>query len=227
MASAQVGPSGADCWSVASDAQLPLPDENILDDIELDPEQAARWNLGGDEIRKIRQQLRESSGGGLWALREPCRFCREQEAGYLVKRGGQNTVRCARCGRLQYNAPKTETGEAERTVDTLRSAIKPSQQARVLNRDGGQCVLCARREGLNIGHLLSIEDGAELGVDARLLNDDANLAAMCEACNLGLRHAERSVFPKTYATIMWRLVEVAARDADSAPDDSLREPTDV
>ena len=55
--------------------------------------------------------------------------------------------------------------------------------------------------------LLSVEDGLALGADARLLADDANLAAMCEACNLGLLHAQGSVLPKTYASIMFRLIQ--------------------
>ena len=44
-------------------------------------------------------------------------------------------------------------------------------------------------------------------LEARLLIDDDNLAGMCEACNLGLLHADGTVVPKTYAAIMFRLLQ--------------------
>ena len=53
--------------------------------------------------------------------------------------------------------------------------------------------------------------GLALGASAALLNDDANLAAMCEACNLGL--SGRSVSPRTYGAIMYRLVQAEAGGA--------------
>lgn len=66
---------------------------------------------------------------------------------------------------------------------------------------------CGSTDELTIGHWLSIEDGAELGATRVELNDDANLGAMCEACNLGLPHGPNSVSPRTYAVIMYRLVQ--------------------
>jgi 5-methylcytosine-specific restriction endonuclease McrA len=138
--------------------------------------------------------------------RTPCRSCDTTDA-LLVIRGNQAVVRCAQCHRHLYNAPKTETGARRRTVKTLRTTIRPAQQARILNRDRGRCILCGSTEELTIGHLLSIEDGARLGATEFELNSDANLAAMCEACNLGLLHSAKSVTPRTFAVLVWRLVQ--------------------
>lgn len=49
---------------------------------------------------------------------------------------------------------------------------------------------------------MSIEDGVALGAAIELVFDDANLAAMCETCNLGLR---TSVTARTYSAIPWRI----------------------
>ncbi len=141
-----------------------------------------------------------------------CKSCGSTK-GILREKNGQNTVYCENCGQHSYNAPKIETGQRPRTVATLRESIKAKQQARILDRDQGRCVLCGRTENLTIGHLLSIEEAYRMGEMGPALHDDANLAAMCEACNLGLgRH---SVSPRTYAVIMYRLVqaEIARRDA--------------
>jgi hypothetical protein len=96
-------------------------------------------------------------------------------------------------------------------VKTLRRRISASRQASILNRDHGRCVLCAGREALTIGHLLSLEEGLELGASSELLNSDANLAAMCEACNIGLAHGPKSVNPRLYALVMLRLIEADHR----------------
>lgn len=89
-----------------------------------------------------------------------------------------------------YWAPGAETGRKPRTVSTLRKGP------------------------LHIGHPLSVEDGVAVGADNTLLYDDANLAAMCETCNLGLRP---SVGPRTYAAIM-RDCSVPRRALPSDPD---------
>lgn len=138
--------------------------------------------------------------------REPCRRCNTVEA-VLVTKGNQTTVRCAVCFVFLYNAPKTETGQKVRNVKTLRRSIRPKQQARILNRDRGRCVLCGSKHDLTIAHLLSLEDGVALGASDQHLYADANLAAMCEACNLGLRHGPRSVTPRTYLVILFLLVQ--------------------
>ena len=149
-----------------------------------------------------------AAGGRRYDSRTDCPECRTKEAA-LVPRNGQNTVRCAHCGRLLYNAPKTETGEAPRTAATLRQDIKPSQQARILDRDHARCVLCGRGDvPLSLGHLLSIQDGLRLGATELELHSDENLATMCEACNLGLN--SRSVSPATYARIMLHLIRASS-----------------
>jgi hypothetical protein len=88
-----------------------------------------------------------------WTLRQPCRFC-GCTTGYREVRGGQNCVSCDKCRRHTYQAPETETGEAPRTVETVRRGIKPGQQARILDRDHGRCVLRGRGDQpLVIGHV--------------------------------------------------------------------------
>lgn len=110
--------------------------------------------------------------------------CRE---GVLRTSGNQDTVRCAGCGLFLYNAPKTETGRAERTVTTVHNGIKPKQRARVLMRDAGRCRLC-KAEGvpLHVGHILSVERGLAQGLTEAQLNSDSNLLALCDQCNLGM-----------------------------------------
>jgi 5-methylcytosine-specific restriction endonuclease McrA len=151
-------------------------------------------------IARMREQLK---GITSYQSRLVCPDCGIKSAA-VAPSNGQNVVRCAKCGRHLYNAPKTETGERARTVDTLRHAIKPSQQARILDRDHRTGVLCGRADvQLTIGHLLSIEEGVSVGASESELYNDANLAAMCESCNLGLgRH---SISPRTYAVIMLHL----------------------
>jgi hypothetical protein len=60
-----------------------------------------------------------------------------------------------------------------------------------------------------VGHLLSVADGVNLGAIESELNDDVNLAAMCESCNLGM--GWRSVSPATYARILLHLIRAASR----------------
>lgn len=174
--------------------ELGLPGEEIADG-DLSRE-TARFH-----ISRTRELLRD---GGKPYTSRACRFC-DSTDGILLERNGQNTVYCGKCGKHSYNAPKTETGQRPRTVQTVRKAIKPSQQARIFDRDQGRCILCGAKDRLTIGHLLSIDDAYEMGELGPELHDDANLAAMCEACNLGLgRH---SISPRTYAVLMHRLVK--------------------
>lgn len=159
--------------------------------------------------------------GGREYPARPCTYCASTN-GILIETNGQNTVYCGECGKHSYNAPKTETGQRRRTVATVRPGIKPSQQARIFDRDQGRCVLCGSKDHLTIGHLLSIEEAYALGTVGPELNDDANLAAMCEACNLGL--SRHSVSPRTYAVIMHSLVkaEIARREAGRSASSSQR-----
>jgi hypothetical protein len=55
--------------------------------------------------------------------------------------------------------------------------------------------------------VLSIDEGLTLGATDGLLNDDANLIMLCEACNLG--QGKRSLSTGTYAAIVYRLLQAA------------------
>lgn len=156
-------------------------------------------------IAKMRDQLR---GAEEYESTRACPRCGDITPAVLVVVSNQNTVRCQVCGKHIYNAPKTETGQKPRTVATLRQGMKPSQQARVLERDGGRCILCHRNDvPLTVGHLISVKDGATLGLAPRELADDFNLAAMCESCNAGL--GGRSVLPATYVRHVAATLRVA------------------
>lgn len=121
-----------------------------------------------------------------YQMRSPCPSCGSTD-GALLSKNGQDTVRCANCNRHCYNAPRTETGKAQRSVSTVHAAIKPSQRARVLLRDGNACAIChASDRPLHVGHLLAVDTGLKLGLTDSELNSDDNLAAMCEECNLGI-----------------------------------------
>jgi 5-methylcytosine-specific restriction endonuclease McrA len=122
-------------------------------------------------------------------LREPCRWCGEPEAGTISQVNGQAVVRCAACGKANYNAPRTETGERQRSVSTVHEAIKPKTRSQVLIRAGRHCELCGKpveaTMGLHVDHLLSVDDGLAQGLTETQLNHIENLAAFCEECNLG------------------------------------------
>lgn len=189
-----------------------------------DDPQGAASDLGEDERQSLAKEeaswwiarMREQLGAITpYQSRSECPDCRIASAA-ITASNGQNIVRCAKCGRHLYNAPKTETGQRVRTVDSLRHPIKPSQQARILDRDHRTCVLCGRSDlQLTIGHLLSIEEGVAVGASESELYDDGNLAAMCEGCNLGLgRH---SISARTYAVIMLHLVRAEAHRRATAP----------
>lgn len=107
--------------------------------------------------------------------------------GRIETRGSQDCVFCLDCGRFQYNAPRVETGRAVRSVSTVHSAIKPKQWARILERAHFCCESCHQERALHVGHILSVADGLELGINLteQQLNSDDNLIAHCEECNLG------------------------------------------
>lgn len=120
------------------------------------------------------------------ALRAPCSACGSTN-GKIIERGSQDCVYCRDCERYQYNAPRAETGKPVRHVKT-RETISPAQRARILMvRANGRCEICGtdKRE-LHVAHLLSLDAGLEQGLTESELNDDENLCAMCDACNLGL-----------------------------------------
>jgi hypothetical protein len=120
-------------------------------------------------------------------MRTPCKQCGGTN-GLLIERNGQDTVRCSSCGVFCYNAPRTETGRAPRTVTTVHNGIKPSQRARILVRATGRCELCGARGDrvvLHVGHILSVDAGITYGLPDDEINHDENLLALCDECNLG------------------------------------------
>jgi hypothetical protein len=109
--------------------------------------------------------------------------------GRIETRGGQDCVFCIRCGRFQYNAPKTETGREVRTVTTVHNGIKPKQRARVLQAANGRCELCGKSADeatLHVGHIISVDEGMKAGFSDQEINDDDNLLSLCDECNLGI-----------------------------------------
>ncbi len=125
------------------------------------------------------------NNGVEYTMRAPCPDCRGV-AGRIEEKNGQDTVRCAVCNRFCYNAPRVETGRAVRTVSTVHKAVSPQLRARILERDNFTCVLCrATDTRLHVGHLISVEAGILYGLSDVEINDEENLVAMCEECNLG------------------------------------------
>jgi hypothetical protein len=119
-------------------------------------------------------------------LRSPCSRCGGTE-GRIEEKGAQDCVYCLGCDRHQYNAPRAETGKPVRHIKT-REGISPSQRARILIvRANARCELCGTNaRELHVAHLLSVDAGKAQGFTEDELNDDENLCAMCDACNLGM-----------------------------------------
>lgn len=144
-------------------------------------------------------------------MRDPCADC-GNTTGVVVERNGQDTVRCEACNRFSYNAPRVETGRAQRSVSTVHAAIKPKQRMRILERAGAKCEVCGARGNLHVGHICGVAAGLAYGVSEKLLNDDENLMALCEECNLGQGAAPMSL-PLALAIIRCR---VSFRDGAKA-----------
>jgi hypothetical protein len=119
-------------------------------------------------------------------MRAACPDCGNTD-GMIMTVSGQDTVRCARCDRFCYNAPRAETGRPRRSLRS-RPQVSPSQRQRILVRDKRTCFVCSRHEGrIDIGHIISVHEGRAYGLsDAELFHDD-NLVAMCAECNAGQR----------------------------------------
>lgn len=141
-------------------------------------------------------------------MRSPCR-CGET-IGTIRTKNGQDCVYCRNCGRYAgYNAPRTETGRAVRSLRT-RPDIKPGQRARVLDRDNGACIVCHRTDvPLDVGHIVSVAEGRQLGMTDTQLFDDENLAAMCQSCNSGFNAV--SINPRLFAATV--IARINRRDA--------------
>jgi hypothetical protein len=147
----------------------------------------------------INEALPFANVDAAYRMRAPCRFC-GSTSGRVDTRGVQDCVFCE-CGKFQYNAPRVETGRAVRTVTTVHNGISPKQRARVFMRDGKACAIChSYDKPLHVGHLLSVAVGMDCGLTDAELNDDENLAALCDECNLGLK--ERPVPLRLAAAIL-------------------------
>ena len=134
-------------------------------------------------------------------MRKPCAFCGSED-GIISTRGLQDCVFCAACERFQYNAPKVETGRADRSITTVHNGLKANQRERIIERAAGRCELCGGTNTLHVDHVVSVKDGLEDGLTERELNHDDNLICLCAECNLG--KSERSLLPKTYLVILLR-----------------------
>lgn len=121
----------------------------------------------------------------MYQLRKPCRKCSGSD-GRIETKNGQDCVYCV-CGTYQYNAPKTETGRAVRTVATVHAAIGSKKRAAILMRANGGCELCGKRGcNLHVGHLISVDHGIKSGLTDEQINDPENLCSLCDECNLGI-----------------------------------------
>lgn len=153
-------------------------------------------------------------------MRNPCPRC-DHRTGRIETRNGQDCVFCQQCGAFQYNAPKTETGRAERTVTTVHNGIKPKQRARVLFRANGACEVCGAIPGpdvqLHVGHVISVNDGLRHGYAEADLNNDENLIASCGECNLGMGSETMPI--RMFMRILWvrtRRAKTAEREGSDA-----------
>ncbi len=119
-----------------------------------------------------------------FTMRKPCKC--GGTFGAITEVNGQDTVRCKSCNRHCYNAPRTETGREQRSVTTVHNGIKPKLRSRILQRDGHACVLCRAIDvPLHVGHIVSVDAGMATGLTDAEINDEENLIAQCEECNLG------------------------------------------
>jgi 5-methylcytosine-specific restriction endonuclease McrA len=120
-----------------------------------------------------------------FTMREPCKRC-GAITGRILEKNGQDTVRCLGCNAYCYCAPRTETGREQRSVSTIHNGVKPKLRARILERDGYRCVLCKAEDvRLHVGHVVSVDAGFATGLTDAEINDEENLIAQCEECNLG------------------------------------------
>ena len=100
---------------------------------------------------------------------------------------------------------KAEAGISPRTVQSLRSIIKPKHRAKIIDRASGRCEMCgASGVLLHVGHFVSVDAGTEAGMTEDEINSDENLYCSCEECNLGLGSSPVSI-RTMMAIIRWRM----------------------
>jgi len=142
--------------------------------------------------------IRDKTNGGR------CPKC-DGSTGTLATVGPQDTVRCATCDHFLYCAPKTETGRAQRSTSTVHAAIRPNQRSRILERANARCERCGKPAaatvtGLQVGHILSVDDGLRHGLSEDVINSDDNLIAECDECNSG--HGAGSLPVRLFVTLL-------------------------
>lgn len=118
-------------------------------------------------------------------LREKCKYC-GCSSGSITTKNGQDCVYCDNCGKWLYNAPKTETGREVRTLKTIHENINQKKRAEIIVRANGRCELCGSDEMIEVGHIISVEEGMVGGMTDSEINSNENLVAMCKRCNIGL-----------------------------------------
>lgn len=121
-------------------------------------------------------------------MRQACPEC-TSPFGYVERRNGQACVFCAACQRFVYNAPRTETGERQRSLTTVHNGVKPKVRAMVILRANGHCEMCGADLATvdwHVGHLLSVKDGMAEGLTDTEINHQENLCALCAECNAGI-----------------------------------------
>ena len=121
-------------------------------------------------------------------LRETCGWC-GCSTGHIITKGMQDVVYCDNCDRYQYNAPRLETGRAQRSL-TTRPGVPPSMRARIFDRFGHACIDCGGRPPevrLELDHVIPRELAAEHGMLDELIDSEWNLAPACAECNSGRR----------------------------------------
>jgi hypothetical protein len=118
-------------------------------------------------------------------MRGSCHRCGCPD-GVIVTKGGQDTVRCSKCGQYAgYNAPRTETGRPPRSLRS-RPDISPSQRSRILSMYNSMCAMSNHSDRpLHVAHWISVRDGRRLGLSDAELFDDENLLVLCDECNSG------------------------------------------
>jgi hypothetical protein len=124
------------------------------------------------------------------------------------RRGPHTGEWCVDCGEWLRWVPKSELGEATRSV-TSRPGIKPKVRARVLDRFGHTCMSCGAAPPavmLQVDHIIPVDLAKQYGVYDELIEDDLNLAPFCEECNLG---KGSTVFTARSIRLMHRCLVVA------------------
>jgi 5-methylcytosine-specific restriction endonuclease McrA len=121
-------------------------------------------------------------------MRQSCPAC-TSPFGYVERRNGQACVFCSACERWVYNAPRTETGERQRSLTTIHGGVKPKVRAAILLRSNGRCEICGAdlaETDWHVGHLVSVKDGLAEGLTDAEVNHQENLCALCAECNSGI-----------------------------------------